>query len=53
MSKAKELTKDGVYRASDIAGMVDFNDEKYFYKVFKRHTGFTPKKFKDIYSARR
>jgi two-component system, response regulator YesN len=49
MNKAKELLKDGIYKASDVAKMVGFNDEKYFYKVFKRHTGFTPTEFKNIY----
>lgn len=53
ISKAKEFLKEGIYKASDVSRMVGFNDEKYFYKVFKRHSGFTPTEYKDIYKNSR
>lgn len=48
INKAKEFLKEGVYKANEVSKMIGFNDEKYFYKVFKRHTGFTPSEYKDI-----
>jgi two-component system, response regulator YesN len=48
INKAKEFLKAGVYKANEVSKMIGFNNEKYFYKVFKRHTGFTPTEYKDI-----
>ncbi len=49
INNAKEFLKAGIYKATEVSKIVGFNDEKYFYKVFKRHTGFTPTEYKDIY----
>ena len=46
IKKAKELLRDGIYKVKEISKMIGFNDEKYFYKVFKKLTGSTPSKFK-------
>lgn len=51
INKAKELLKEGVYKANEVSKMIGFNDVKYFYKVFKRYTGLTPSAYKDIYKG--
>lgn len=48
INKAKELIKANKYKANEICKMVGINDEKHFYKVFKKITGFTPKEYKNI-----
>lgn len=48
IKKARELLKEGIYKANEVSRMVGFNDVKYFYKIFKKHTGFTPSEYKDI-----
>lgn len=45
---AKRLLKENNYKASEVCRMVGFNDVKHFYKVFKKHTGFTPGAYKGI-----
>lgn len=41
--KAVELQKTGLYRLYEIAEMVGFSDYKYFNKVFKKYTGYSPR----------
>ncbi|MHB1484284.1 MAG: response regulator transcription factor [Saccharofermentanales bacterium] len=53
INKAKEFLKEGIYKANEVSKMIGFNDEKYFYKVFKKHSGFTPTEYKDIYKNTR
>lgn len=48
MNTARALLKEGVFKANQVAGMVGFQDEKYFYKVFKRMTGFTPSEYRQL-----
>ncbi len=48
IKKARSLLKEGHYKVNDISGMVGFNDVKYFYKVFKKVTGFSPTDYKNI-----
>ncbi|MFC3798696.1 response regulator [Cohnella sp. GCM10012308] len=46
MEKAKFYIREGRYRTYEIANLVGFQNEKYFSKVFKKATGFTPSEFK-------
>lgn len=47
IEKAKEYLSTTAYKIKDIASMLGYPDEKYFYKVFKKFTGMTPNKFKN------
>lgn len=47
LEKAKELLNDPKYRICEIAYQVGYNDEKYFYQVFKRYTGLTASQFRE------
>ena len=40
--RAMELQNEGKYKLLEIAEMVGFSDYKYFNRVFKKHTGFSP-----------
>lgn len=40
--RAVELQKQGKYKLHEIAEMVGFSDYKYFNRVFKKHTGYSP-----------
>lgn len=42
INKAQEFLKEGTYTASEVSKMVGFNDDKYFYKTFKKIVGITP-----------
>ncbi len=46
IAKAKEYLQQGSYKTYEVANLVGFHDEKYFSKVFKKNTGFTPSEFK-------
>lgn len=46
IEKAKELLRLPGLPASEISGMVGYNDARYFYKVFKKHTGLSPSEFR-------
>ena len=48
MNAARALLKEGVYKANQVARMVGFQDEKYFYKVFKKRTGYTPSEYRQL-----
>lgn len=41
------LLKDPGKRIADIAFQVGYNDEKYFFQVFKKYMGMTPKQFRN------
>jgi two-component system response regulator YesN len=51
MSKAKLLLLNDKLRLHHIAGMVGYQDEKYFGKVFKKLEGVTPGEFRKRHSA--
>lgn len=48
IEKACSLLKEGRYKVNAVSSMVGFNDVKYFYKVFKKVTGFSPTDYKCI-----
>jgi two-component system response regulator YesN len=48
MHIARSLLKEGVFKANVVAHKVGFHDEKYFYKVFKKITGYTPSEYKNL-----
>ncbi|KXG42976.1 response regulator transcription factor [Tepidibacillus decaturensis] len=46
MDKAKELLTYSNLPIREIASLVGYQDEKYFSKVFKKYTGFTPNDYR-------
>lgn len=46
IEKAKNLLCSVDLPASEIASLVGYEDPRYFYKVFKKMTGITPKKYR-------
>lgn len=48
INKAKELLKVGIYKNDEVCKIVGFNDEKHFFKVFKRLTGCTPGEYRKL-----
>ncbi|MFC5471539.1 response regulator [Cohnella suwonensis] len=44
---ASRLLKDHSLRISDIAHESGYQDEKYFFQVFKKHTGMTPNQYRN------
>ncbi len=46
INKAKEYMRQGNYKTYEIARLVGYHDEKYFSKVFKKTTGFTPSEYR-------
>ncbi len=48
IEKAKELIHSSDARVYEIAAAVGIPDTKYFCKLFKKYTGFTPTKYKTI-----
>ena len=52
MEKACELLKMGKKSVAQVAEMVGYEDESYFGRVFKKHTGLTPAQYKKGQSER-
>ncbi|GGA15374.1 helix-turn-helix domain-containing protein [Psychrobacillus lasiicapitis] len=46
VEEAKKLLSFSNYSISDICSWLNFNDQSYFIKVFKKYTGLTPKQFR-------
>lgn len=46
IGKAKTLLHNTGLRLSQIAGLVGYEDEKYFSRVFKKATGLTPREYR-------
>lgn len=44
--KAEELLRQGETMISEISGMVGYSDHSYFCKVFKKHTGVSPSRYR-------
>ena len=47
IDKAKQLLLSENVKLIDVAGLVGFEDQSYFSKVFKKHTGVTPGYFRE------
>lgn len=43
---AKKLLSDPQYKIYEVAYLVGINDEKYFFKLFKKHFGVTPTQYR-------
>ena len=50
MKKAKSLLKNSQLKIYEIAGMIGYQDDKYFRKVFKKIVGVTPNEYRDKHS---
>lgn len=48
VEKAKQLLKSTSYHISEIANQVGYQDERYFSRIFKKKTGFTPSEYKQV-----
>ncbi|MBN1409423.1 MAG: substrate-binding domain-containing protein [Spirochaetales bacterium] len=46
--KAVQLLRNPYLKIQEIAFMVGYTDANYFSKVFKKHSGMTPQKYRDI-----
>lgn len=49
MQEARKLILSSELSVSEISYKLNFDDNSYFNKVFKRETGLTPKRFRDIH----
>ncbi|MGF6356396.1 AraC-like DNA-binding protein [Paenibacillus sp. 4624] len=47
IEEAKNLIVFSDYRLSEIYTLLNFHDQSYFIKVFRKHTGFTPKDYRN------
>lgn len=47
IQRACEFLKDIRYKTYDVAMMVGYSDEKYFFQVFKKYKGMTPMKYRN------
>ena len=47
IDKAKELLKQGKLKTYEIAEMTGFSDYKYFHQIFKKHSGMSPRDFRN------
>ncbi|MDF2836438.1 MAG: hypothetical protein K0Q63_2078 [Paenibacillus sp.] len=46
IERGKQLLSSTKYRIDRIAGMIGYENAKYFYKVFKKETGITPAEYR-------
>ncbi|MFJ7724741.1 helix-turn-helix domain-containing protein [Neobacillus sp. NPDC097160] len=51
VDEAKKLLVLTNYSISDISTWLNFNDQSYFIKIFKKYTGLTPKQFRNDHSS--
>ena len=47
IEEAKNLLRFSDYQISEISTFLAFSSQSYFTSVFKRHTGVTPKKYRE------
>jgi|GEM_PF-1365211 len=48
---ARRLLSTNNYSVGEITSYIGFNDPKYFCKVFKKFTGYSPSKFRKLYAS--
>ncbi len=48
VKRAKHLLKDMDISLADVAGMVGYEDQSYFTKMFKKHEGIAPGKYREV-----
>jgi YSIRK-targeted surface antigen transcriptional regulator len=51
VDEAKRLLDLTNYSIAEISAMLNFNDQSYFIKTFKKHTGVTPKQYKNNHTS--
>ncbi|PKJ52784.1 helix-turn-helix domain-containing protein [Bacillus sp. SN10] len=51
VEEAKKLLTLTTYSLSDICNWLNFNDQSYFIRIFKKFTDFTPKQYRDKYTV--
>jgi len=47
VERSKSLLRNGAMSLAEIASTVGFDDQSYFTKVFKKHAGMSPKKYRE------
>ncbi|WP_040206054.1 response regulator [Neobacillus jeddahensis] len=50
MERAKSLLKNSQLKIYEIAGMIGYQDDKYFRKVFKKVEGITPNEYRELHT---
>lgn len=48
IQKSMEFLKNVKYKNYEVAALVGYNDEKYFYQMFKKYTGITPNEYRKL-----
>jgi len=51
MQEARKLLLSTEFSVSEISYKLNFDDNSYFNKVFRKQTGLTPKKFRDLHKG--
>ena len=46
IERAKELLRDVRLQVQQVSGLVGYRDYAYFYQVFKKQTGLSPKEYR-------
>ena len=49
MEKAKEYLSEPKYKLYQITEMVGYSDSDYFTKLFKKHTNYTPSRYRELF----
>lgn len=50
IEKAKDFLSNTDYKVYKIAKMLGYENDKYFFRIFKKFTGYTPEKFRENFS---
>ena len=52
IEEAKNLLRFSERRIAEISSHLAFSTQSYFTSVFRRHTGMTPKQYRELYSRK-